>query len=157
MKKIIVIDLDSKYEYVNKYDDDRINEGLHQYILDSFDDLKQEVVLRVKFNFDVKDEDKNNAEKMFKMSFAEKLANAEMELKKLRFRNIILMLLGFVFLAIYCFLDRFNVFLFSEFFLVICWVAFWETTEGWLFSSRKLKIVKFKYQKLLCAEIKIVD
>ena len=157
MKKVIVIDLDSKYEYVNKYDDDRINEGLHQYILDSFDDLKQDVVLKVKFNYDISDEDRANAEKMFNMSFAEKFNNTESELKKLRFKDVILMVLGFVFLAIYCLLDRFNVFLFSEFFLVISWVAFWETVEGWLFSVRKLKVVKMKYQKLLSAEIEIVD
>ena len=113
MERIIEIDLDSKYEYINKYDDNRINDSLLEYILNSYDDVKDDVSLYIKFNYDVSDDVKDNVSLVFRSSFEKSLLNVEKDLKRLRVRNFILMFLGFLFLVIYCLLERFNIFLFS--------------------------------------------
>ena len=156
MVRIIEVDLDSKYEYINKYDDTKLNDSLLEYILNSYDDVKDDVSLHVKFNYEVSDEVKDNVDLVFKSSFEKSLLNLERDLSKLRVRNFILMFLGFLFLAIYCLLDSFNIFLFSELFLVISWVAFWEMAEGFLFNDKKLIITKKKYQRLLVSKIIII-
>lgn len=156
MERIIEIDLDSKYEYINKYDDSRLNDSLLEYILNSYEDINDDVCLYVKFNYDVSDDARDNVELVFKSSFERALINLEQDLNKLRIRNFILMFLGFLFLVIYCLLDRFNIFLFSELFLVISWVAFWEMTEGFLFNAKKLIINKRKYKRLLISKISII-
>lgn len=156
MERIIEIDLDSKYEYINKYDDNRINDSLLEYILNSYDDVKDDVSLYIKFNYDVSDDVKDNVSLVFRSSFEKSLLNVEKDLKRLRVRNFILMFLGFLFLVIYCLLERFNIFLFSELFLVISWVAFWEMTEGFLFNARKMLTIRRKYQKLLVSKISII-
>lgn len=156
MERIIEIDLDSKYEYINKYDDNRINDSLLEYILNSYDDVKDDVSLYIKFNYDVSDDVKDNVSLVFRSSFEKSLLNVEKDLKRLRVRNFILMFLGFLFLVIYCLLERFNIFLFSELFLVISWVAFWEMTEGFLFNARKMITIRRKYQKLLVSKIAII-
>ena len=156
MERIIEIDLDSKYEYINKYDDNIINDSLLEYILNSYDDVKDDVSLYIKFNYDVSDDVKDNVSLVFRSSFEKSLLNVEKDLKRLRVRNFILMFLGFLFLVIYCLLERFNIFLFSELFLVISWVAFWEMTEGFLFNARKMLTIRRKYQKLLVSKISII-
>lgn len=156
MERIIEIDLDSKYEYINKYDDNRINDSLLEYILNSYDDVKDDVSLYIKFNYDASDDVKDNVSLVFRSSFEKSLLNVEKDLKRLRVRNFILMFLGFLFLVIYCLLERFNIFLFSELFLVISWVAFWEMTEGFLFNARKMLTIRRKYQKLLVSKISII-
>lgn len=70
MKKIIEVDLDNKLEYLNKYDDDIINDELHEYILANFDEINTNVILKIKFNYDVDDNELLKIQSVFKKSFA---------------------------------------------------------------------------------------
>ena len=54
MNSVIEIDLDNRLEYLNEFDDNRITDRLCQYILDFYVDFKNDVELRVKFNYVVK-------------------------------------------------------------------------------------------------------
>lgn len=157
MKKIIEVDLDSKYEYVNKFDDNVINDELLRYILNSLDDIKRDVVVRVKFNYDVLDNEISMVRDMFIRSFAIELDNIEKELRRQNIKNMFLLLLGFIFLIIYCYLDDFNIFLVAEFFMVISWVLFWEFAESILFRRRELVINRRKYKKLMNAYFKVIS
>lgn len=157
MKKIIEVDLDSKYEYVNKFDDNVINDELLRYMLNSLDDIKRDVVVRVKFNYDVLDNEISMVRDMFIRSFAIELDNIEKELRRQNIKNMFLLLLGFIFLIIYCYLDDFNIFLVAEFFMVISWVLFWEFAEAILFRRRELVINRRKYKKLMNAYFKVVS
>lgn len=157
MKKIIEVDLDSKYEYVNKFDDNVINDELLRYILNSLDDIKRDVVVRVKFNYDVLDNEISMVKDMFIRSFAIELDNIEKELRRQNIKNMFLLLLGFIFLIIYCYLDDFNIFLVAEFFMVISWVLFWEFAESILFRRRELVINRRKYKKLMNAYFKVIS
>ena len=157
MKKIIEVDLDSKYEYVNKFDDNVINDELLRYMLNSLDDIKRDVVVRVKFNYDVLDNEISMVRDMFISSFAIELDNIEKELRRQNIKNMFLLLLGFIFLIIYCYLDDFNIFLVAEFFMVISWVLFWEFAESILFRRRELVINRRKYKKLMNAYFKVIS
>ena len=157
MKKIIEVDLDNKLEFLNMYDDNIINDELHKYILGIYDDVKRNVLLRIKFNYEVSKEDLSKVGLVFKKSFSIKYDNVKKQLRSQNIRDAILLLLGFLFLIIYCCLDGFNIFLVAEFFMVISWVLFWEFAESLLFDRRKLVINKIKYEKLIKAEFEIVD
>lgn len=154
MNTVIEIDLDNRFEYVNEFDDSKINDRLLRYILNSIIDIKRDIVLNIKFNYAYDDKEKKDICNMLNLSFEMALINNEREIKKLNFRNLILLFLGFLFLIIYWYLDNFNLFIFAEFFLVISWVAFWEIADSLLFKRRKLVIARRKYQKLLMAKIK---
>lgn len=157
MKNVIEIDLDSRDEYVNEYNDDRINDRMQKYILDYPIDMKQDVVLKLNFNYKAKVDEIKSIEKMIKLSFSSSLCSTETKLRNLNYRDLILLLLGFLFLIIYCCLDEIKVFLFAEFFLIIGWVAFWEVGESLLFYRRKLVRNRRKYQKILLSKIEICN
>lgn len=156
MKKIIEVDLDNKFEYVNKFDDNVINYELLKYLLISLDDFKRDVIIRIKFNYDVLENDICQVEDMFKRSFLIELDNIKKELRQQNVKNILLLLFGFIALIIYCCLDDGNIFLVAEFFMVISWVLFWEFAESILFRRRELALKRKKYKKLMDAEFKII-
>lgn len=157
MKKIIEIDLDNKLEYLNKYDDNIINDELHNYIISVFDNLKDDILLMIRFNYKIEERELSKVESVFKKSFSIELDNIQQKLKKQNIRDTILLILGFLFLGIYCYLDDFNFFLVAEFFLVISWVTLWEFTESLLFDRNLLLVNKKKYKKLINSEFKIIS
>ena len=157
MKKVIEIDLDNKLEYLNKYNDNIINDELHNYILSAFDDVNKNILLKVKFNYNIDKDKRLKVALVFKDSFSIELDNIQKKLKKRNIRDAVLLVLGFLFLIIYCYLDDFDIFLIAEFFMVISWVSFWEFAESLLFGRKKLIVNKKKYEKLINTEIEIVD
>ena len=157
MNSVIEIDLDNRLEYLNEFDDNRIADRLCQYILDSYVDFKKVVELRVKFNYVVKQSEKENINNIFKNSFERYLKQIDREFRWLNLRDVILIVLGIVFLGIYWYFDKYNIFIFAEIFMIIGWVAFWGVAESFLFQRRNLIINRKKYLKLLNAKISIME
>lgn len=157
MNSVIEIDLDNRLEYLNEFDDNRIADRLCQYILDSYVDFKKGVELRVKFNYVVKQSEKENINNIFKNSFERYLKQIDREFRWLNLRDVILIVLGIVFLGIYWYFDKYNIFIFAEIFMIIGWVAFWVVAESFLFQRRNLIINRKKYLKLLNAKISIME
>lgn len=155
MSNIIEIDLDNRGEYVNEYDDHRINDRMHQYILENPIDVRKDIVLNIKFNYKVKEEELDTFKDMLRVSFANELTKIESELKKINYRDFFLILLGILFLVIYSYFERNDIFLFAEFFLIIGWVAIWEFAESLLFYRRRLARNRIIYKKLLLAKIEV--
>lgn len=153
MNNIVEIDLDNREEYINEYDDSKISENLSQYIIDSFRDIKRNVILSIKFNFKVSSVEKEQVKKMLYRDFKEGLTFADKEIKELDVRNIILFLVGVMLFFLSYFFECMGMNVFSEFFMVVTWVAFWEIAENFLFIRRNLVCRKKKYHKLLKAEI----
>lgn len=152
---VIKIDLDSRFEYLNEFDDSKINDRLQNYISSSIGDIRKKITLIIKFNYKISDEDIKNVKNMFNFSFNSTLSNINNEIKNMNLKNIVLLILGFCFLMFYCYLEMNDIFIFAEFFMVVSWVSFWEIAENLLFKRRKLVIEKKKYQKLLSADFKI--
>ena len=157
MNSVIEIDLDNRLEYLNEFDDNRIADRLCQYILDFYVDFKKVVELRVKFNYVVKQSEKENINNIFKNSFERYLKQIDREFRWLNLRDVILIVLGIVFLGIYWYFDKYNIFIFAEIFMIIGWGAFWVVAESFLFQRRNLIINRKKYLKLLNAKISIME
>ena len=157
MNSVIEIDLDNRLEYLNEFDDNRIADRLCQYILDSYVDFMKVVELRVKFNYVVKQNEKENINNIFKNSFERYLKQIDREFRWLNLRDVILIALGIIFLGIYWYFDKYNIFIFAEIFMIIGWVAFWVVAESFLFQRRNLIINRKKYLKLLNAKISIME
>ncbi len=155
MENIIEVDLDSREEYINEYDDNRISDDLHEYILKKHIDYKKDVIIRVQFHFEVSKGEKELVKKMLYSDFKETLEVFNKEIKASNWKDIFLLGVGFLLFFLYYYFEKFHLFFFSEFILVVMWVAFWEIAEDILFYRRKLILKKKKYQKLFGARIDI--
>ena len=155
LKNLIEIDLDNRDEYIDSYDDKKINPDLSNYIIYKDIDIRNGVVFNIKFNYKVSELEKQNVKKMLYDSFNEGLNRTLEEIKKLNLRDFMLFGFGCLFLVIYWWLDWYKVSIFSEFFLVMGWVSFWEIAEDFLFLRPKHILKKRKYCCFLRSDIVI--
>lgn len=157
MIKIIEIDLDSKLEYLNKYDDNMISEELLNYVLDTFDNVKNNVVLQIKFNYNATNKELLKIENLMKKSFLIELDNIKKKLKKQRVIDLLLLLWGMLVLVIYFFMKNYEFVLLTELLMITSWVSLWKFVENILFDRRLLIIKKKKYEKLVNAKIELIN
>ena len=155
MINIIDVDLDSREEYVNEYDDNKINNSLHDYIMDGLKNIKIDVLLKINFHYLVEDDEKEKVRDLLLNDFDDCLKKVNDELRRLNWQYIFLGILGVIFLAIYWYLEKFHVFIVSEFCLVVSWVVFWQIAESILFFRRNLIIERKKCKKLLSCKIEV--
>ena len=155
MNNVVVVDLDNRGEYINEYDDNKICDKLIEYILGSLSNSKGSVILKINFNYQENNDEKKRIKDMLLNDFAANLENINVEIRRLSYRGIILGILGVFFFLVYWYLEQYHVFLFSELFLVTCWVAFWKVAEDFLFSRKDLIDKRRKYIRLLNAEFEI--
>lgn len=153
MDNIVEIDLDAKEEYINEYDDSKISENLSHYIIESVHDVRKNVILKIKFNFQVSSAEKEQVRNMLYRDFKECLTFVNKEIQNLNVRNIILFLVGVILFFLSYFFECMDMNVFSEFFMVVTWVSFWEVAENFLFVRRNLVCQRKKYHKLLESEI----
>lgn len=149
----IEIDLDHRDEYVHLYDDNKIHDDLHQYIMDYHVDIKGSIMLKVNFNYKIMEGEKHKISEMLRRDFQDSLTEILEEIKKLNDQVIFLTLLGLFFLAVSFMVGKLKVAVVSEVFLLISWVLLWEVVESFLFTRRNLNYKKKKYLKLLTSEI----
>lgn len=156
MDNVIEIDLDLRDEYVNEYDDRRISDELHNFIMASNFDVKQAVVVRVKVHFEVSEKEQEFMKKMLYDDFRVTLDITKEEIRRSNVQDMLLLLMGFLLFFLSYFFGVVHMNLFSEFFLVITWVAFWQVAEDFLFYRRKIVIRRKKYQRLVDSKIDIL-
>lgn len=151
----IIIDLDNDEEYLNVYDDNKINDNLANYIMDSIVDLSYDVNLNIKFKYKVDSEKIDNVKEKINYTFKFLERQNESYIKKSNFRNIFLILLGILFFWLYKLLDVYNLSVISEIMNILSWVALWSFGENLLFARRKFNIKRKKIKKVFNAKINI--
>ena len=151
----IVIDLDNDEEYLNDYDDNKINDSLANYILDSIVDLNYEVNLNIKFKYKVDNGEINNVKEKINYTFKFLKRQNETYIKKSNYRNIFLILLGILFFWLYKLFDVYNLSVISEIANILSWVALWSFGENLLFARRKFNIKRKKIKRVFNAKINI--
>ena len=149
----INIDLDSHLEFVSEYDDNYINSKLVDYLLEQ--DLSDSIQIDVYFHYLNDDYNIDYVKKIFKRSFESCIKSVDYELKDSRLRCIYMLLLGVSSSIMYIWLTYLKIPVFSEFFLILCWISFGEIIEDFLFYRKKIINKKKKYERLLNAKIKI--
>ena len=152
---VINIDLESDYDCINAYDNNRISKGLHDYLRNYNIDLSKDVVINVNLNsFELKRE-KKFIKNILINDFSENLNDINIEKNYLNVRDAMLVLAGFIFVFMYTFLQKCGIKVLDEFFLVVGWVCLWEVAESFLFKRRKLNYLLKKYKKYMVSEIEI--
>ena len=151
----IIIDLDSDTEYLNDYDDNKINDNLAKYIMDSVVDLNYDVVLNIKFKYKVDEEEIDNVKEKINYTFKFLERQNESYIKKSNYRNIFLILFGILFFWLYKLFDVYNLSVLSEIMNILSWVALWSFGENLLFARRKFNIKRKKIKKVFEAKINI--
>ena len=145
----IVIDLDNDKEYLNDYDNNKINDNLANYIMDSIVDLNYEVNLNIKFKYKVDNGEINNVKEKINYTFKFLERQNETYIKKSNYRNIFLILLGILFFWLYKLFDVYNLSVISEITNILSWVALWSFGENLLFARRKFNKKEKRLRKFL--------
>jgi len=152
---IIYIDLDNRDEYINKYDDSRICDELHNYIIEEALKLnsKSKILIQVKFNYIVTEQEKNKLRMMILNDFKN---NIKGDINKNRdiIKDIFFVLIGLSCIVISIMFGYLNKSIISELFLIIGWVPIWEFVGNILFIETFEVEKKRKYKQLLNSTIK---
>ena len=151
----IIIDLDNETEYLNDYDDNKINDNLANYIMDSVVDLGYDVILNIKFKYKVDDIEIDNVKEKINYTFKFLERQNESYIKKSNYRNIFLILFGILFFWLYKLFGIYNLSVLSEIMNILSWVALWSFGENLLFARRKFNIKRKKIKKVFDAKINI--
>ena len=149
----IVIDLDNDKEYLNDYDNNKINDNLANYIMDSIVDLNYEVNLNIKFKYKVDNGEINNVKEKINYTFKFLERQNETYIKKSNYRNIFLILLGILFFWLYKLFDVYNLSVISEITNILSWVALWSFGENLLFARRKFNKKEKRLRKFLTLKL----
>ena len=117
--------LHDRDDYVNIFNNDRISSDLDDYILNETKTigLKEHIIIEIKSEFDMSDDEKNKLRDMIKLSFYDDIIELNVFEKTLLKKNIIFMIIGVLFILMYFLFNEFIII--NELLLII----------GWLFVS----------------------
>ena len=150
---IIEIDLDSKEEYINKYDDKLINDDLHDYVIKRAMEIKNnsDIIIRIHFNYAASVD-----EKRLVRNFIVNDINNNLKIKsseRINFKDIYLALIGIGCLIISIMFSYLKMGVVSEIFIIVGWVCIWEIVNDFLFIDGEVRLKRKKYLQLSKAKI----
>ena len=134
MKNIIKIHLKKEDDYKNTYNDNILSYNLSNYILEELKGINpnQSIKFIISTDFLINEIDKDNLVDMIRNSFGNDISEIINLTKKQYIANILIFLIGFIFLIIY---SLSNINLISEFILILCWVFLGESICSFLYKS----------------------
>ena len=151
---VIHVDLDNRDEYINKYNDNMICDDLHNYLINEAIKIsnKTRIILKIKFNYDVDEDEKNRVKKLIKNDFNDSL-NDKITFNSIAIKDIYLILIGIACIIVSVMFRYLKISVISEVFLIIGWVPIWELVSNILFIESDERMIKRKYKQLLRASI----
>lgn len=97
--------------------------------------------------------DKERITKTIKRTYAEKIADVNVELKKNLLQSIIFMFVGLVFMVMYLVLLKFDVDVVYTYILdLVAWVFLWESVDVFFMKRFTYKRQRAKFKKILMAD-----
>ena len=151
----IDIDLDDIDEYLNDYDDDKIDNELVDYIMKSIDDFDKNVVFNVNFKYKDYENKIDKFKNRLDITFKELNEKNDICIKKINYRIFIMFILGMLLLWVSNILKSFELLTFSEVIKVLYWFSFTYVCEEIIYARRKLIKIKKKYDKVFSAKINV--
>lgn len=138
--------LHDRDDYVNIFNNDRISSDLDDYILNETKTigLKEHIIIEIKSEFDMSDDEKNKLRNMIKLSFYDDIIELNVFEKNLLKKNIIFMIIGVLFILMYFLFNDFIII--NELLLIIGWLFVSESIYALIFGSsdNNIKIIKRK-------------
>lgn len=145
MEKIIKIYLKEKNDYKNTYNDEILSYELSNYILEEAKSIntKQNIKFIISTDFDMSEKEKNDFVDMIRNNFGTDVGEIMNLSKKQQISNLLIFVIGFVFLIIYFVL---KVEFLSEFALILGWVFLGDAICNTFYNGieNKLKITRRK-------------
>lgn len=142
----IEVFLHDRDDYVNIFNNDRISSDLDDYILNETKTigLKEHIIIEIKSEFDMSDDEKNKLRDMIKLSFYDDIIELNVFEKNLLKKNIIFMIIGVLFILMYFLFNNFIII--NELLLIIGWLFVSESIYALIFGSsdNNIKIIKRK-------------
>ena len=151
----IDIDLDDIDEYLNDYDDDKIDNELVDYIMKSIDDFDKNVVFNVNFKYKDYENKIDKFKNRLDITFKELNEKNDICIKKINYRIFIMFVLGMLLIGVSNILKSFELLTFSEVIKVLYWFSFTYVCEEIIYARRKLIKIKKKYDKVFSAKINV--
>ena len=151
----IDIDLDDIDEYLNDYDDDKLDDELVDYIIESIDDLNKNIVFNVNFKYNDNENKITKFRKRLDVTFKELSEENDIRIKNSNYRIFIMFILGVLLFWTSNLLDKLELFTFSEIIKILYWFSITYVGEQFLYSRRKFKRLKRKYDKVFNAKINV--
>lgn len=149
MEELIEININNKYDFIGKYNENKVSNELLRYIINQTMLINKNKKIKIIINKKV-DIDKNSVE-MIKEGLKEEYNKSVEERNRNNVKQLIFLFLGMLFIFIATSIERRG--MWRELILIIGWVPIWEMVKIELFSDvygrRKRKIIK----RLLDSEI----
>ncbi len=145
--------LHDRDDYVNIFNNDRISSDLDDYILNETKTigLKEHIIIEIKSEFDMSDDEKNKLRNMIKLSFYDDIIELNVFEKNLLKKNIIFMIIGVLFILMYFLFNDFIII--NELLLIIGWLFVSESIYALIFGSSDNNIKILKRKQLVNSDI----
>lgn len=149
----IEVFLHDRDDYVNIFNNDRISSDLDDYILNETKTigLKEHIIIEIKSEFDMNDDEKNKLRDMIKLSFYDDIIELNVFEKTLLKKNIIFMIIGVLFILMYFLFNEFIII--NELLLIIGWLFVSESIYALIFGSSDNNIKILKRKQLVNSDI----
>lgn len=149
----IEVFLHDRDDYVNIFNNDRISSDLDDYILNETKTigLKEHIIIEIKSEFDMSDDEKNKLRDMIKLSFYDDIIELNVFEKTLLKKNIIFMIIGVLFILMYFLFNEFIII--NELLLIIGWLFVSESIYALIFGSSDNNIKILKRKQLVNSDI----
>lgn len=152
--KIVIKD---KYDYINKFNNDRISPELNNYILDECKPIgaKEKLNIEIISEFKMDNVEKEKLISMIKASYNDDIIELSIFTKRLVIIDLIMFLVGIIFLFIN-YISH-NIIIMSEVILIMGWVLIWESIYNFLFSRIENRQKTLRRKQLVNSNIKFIE
>lgn len=154
-EKIIEINIYEKRDFFDTFNHDELSEELSDYIVRQSKkiDFRDKIKLSITTKFGLDGDDKEIIEKVIKKHYKEKIDSLEIISKFNRERNLIVFLLGIIFVLVSFQLRHFNAYILDELFTVAGWVLLWETIYYIIFGNINKRVEKKIFKMIINSEV----
>src|SRR5574344_357130 len=145
---IININVKRKEDITDKFNENIISDELSKYIYEQCygEKFNKKININIFYEFAMDETEKNVISNMIKTNFSMLLLEEKIESKLELFKELIVFIIGAIFILIAYFVDHEHVYLLSEIISIFGWVAIWEFAYNILFvdNKRRIKIKRMK-------------
>lgn len=151
--KVINVKLHSKDDYINKYNDERLNQELIDYLMEEIKatSIKEKIKINIVTEFIMEQEEKNRFLDMIRSHFGTDIGELYNLNERVIIIDFLISIIGILALITYFFLM--DIPLISEFLLIVGWVLLGEVICNILFEMSKTKLQIKKMKKLTTCKI----
>lgn len=153
----IKVDLNNKESFYSEFNEDKLSNNLNDYIINECygESTKEDISINIYYNFKISKIEEDKMINVLKNNFQMQIDDEKYYLEHEKVIELLLFSLGILFLILYYALFRY-IEIFSEIILIMGWLAIWESTYTFIFSSFQKEIKIKKLKNIVNANIKFI-